>query len=508
MATINELYRVDHWAYRAEGNANLVLQYIGPDPRFSSTVLRLRKIDRPISNLAGSNGCTDQRISPIAQQAVETKSKKKNDLSEEIVFITNIIAPLLGKEFVEQPNAVALPAEFLLALTVAVEPSRPKHRLQKIIDCSQAVGFLSLDHTRFLQPSTNQPSISIEIKPKWGFLTKSAFIRKEHEIKKRKCRFCMYQHRKMKTGIETSLSEYCPIDLFSGEEHLVQDAIDSLVKTPQNNLRLFVDGTQRTITGESIAQSLSGLSNQDCQRTDSLTGDKKSLQTPQPSQKPLLTDVLTQILIKSPLLRRLGRLQQAMDSLDVETIHRFYVQLADPATTVLPEPTLDECLNTAEAFLDRTKMDIMMNEDQDTFEGHNAVSLGFGPDDALDEIPDSLKLHFIREFLLSATLKDCSILITIRRCDKADELSKEDTNKDLSKIARVHENAEALVLVFNEVSHRIKVNNEYFRYKITCIDLGPKKMSSVPTYLRKDHDIVSYYLSTVGDREPSCGLRR
>lgn len=240
----------------------------------------------------------------------------------------------------------------------------------------------------------------------------------------------------MKTGIETSLSEYCPIDLFSGEEHLVQDAIGSLVKTPQNNLRLFVDGTQRTITSESIAQSLSGPSNQDFQRTNSLTGDKKSPQTPQPSQKPLLTDVLTQILVKSPLLRRLGRLQQAMDSLDIETIHRFYVQLADPATIILPEPTLDECVDTAEAFLNRTEMDAMMNKDQVIFEGHNVASLGFGPDDALDEIPDSLKLHFIREFILSATLKDCSILITIRRCDKADELNKGNTNKDLSKVAR------------------------------------------------------------------------
>ncbi|KAF9185578.1 Inositol-pentakisphosphate 2-kinase [Haplosporangium sp. Z 767] len=498
MTTINELYHAEHWAYRAEGNANLVLRYIGPDPRFSTTVLRLRKVDRPICKLAGSNGCTDQ-LSSVAQQAVETKRKsKKNDLSMEIDFISNIIAPLLGKEFVEQRIAVALPTEFLLALAVAIEPSRPKNRLQKVIDCSQAVGFLSLDHTRFLQSSASQPSISLEIKPKWGFLTKSAFICKAHEIKKRKCRFCMYQHRKVKTGVQTKLSEYCPIDLFSGEEHLVQNAIDSLVKTPQNNLRLFVDGTQRTISTESLTQGLSGSSSQGFQRPGSLTGEKKSQQTPLSPQRPLLTDILTQILVKSPLLRRLGRLQQALDSLDIETIHRFYVQLADPVTITLPEPTLDEFLNTVEALLDRTDMDAMMDENQSTFEDHNVASLGFGPDDALDEIPNSLKLHFIREFLLSATLKDCSILITIQRSDEAGELSEKDTNIDLSKTARVHGNAETDVLVFNEVSHRIKVKGEYFWYKIACIDLDPKKMNSVPMYLKKDHDIVSYYLSTVG----------
>lgn len=39
MATIDKLYRVDHWSYMAEGNANVVLQYIGPDPRYVSAML-------------------------------------------------------------------------------------------------------------------------------------------------------------------------------------------------------------------------------------------------------------------------------------------------------------------------------------------------------------------------------------------------------------------------------------------------------------------------------------
>jgi hypothetical protein len=47
-----------------------------------------------------------------------------------------------------------------------------------------------------------------------------------------------------------------------------------------------------------------------------------------------------------------------------------------------------------------------------------------------------------------------------------------------------------------------------FIYKITCIDLDPKKMAAVPKYLNKDREIVDYYLATVGDRNvKNCGSK-
>jgi hypothetical protein len=49
------------------------------------------------------------------------------------------------------------------------------------------------------------------------------------------------------------------------------------------------------------------------------------------------------------------------------------------------------------------------------------------------------------------------------------------------------------------------VKEEMFVYKITCIDLDPKKMTSVPMYVKKDRTIVGHYLATVGDREAACG---
>lgn len=213
----------------------------------------------------------------------------------------------------------------------------------------------------------------------------------------------MYQHHKILSGIEQDLSQYCPIDLFSGQELLVHDALESLVQTPQNNLRLFVEGIQQAVTPSAMEASLA----------------KEPLEARRPDdeERPTIIDVLAKILVNSTLLERLARLQLSLDSLDIETIHQLYVQVANPTDNSIPEPTFDEYMATAEAFLERTDMNGLMSDTREVFVAQNANSLGFGPEDSLENVPDALKLHFIREFLLSATLKDCSILITVRQLD-------------------------------------------------------------------------------------------
>ncbi|KAG0279957.1 Inositol-pentakisphosphate 2-kinase [Linnemannia exigua] len=507
MATILELYHVDYWQYRAEGNANIVLQYIGPHSSFRTTVLRLRKANR----LDGP-GTREGEVGAGGTNFGDETITMKN-LTKESQFATEVIGLLLGSQFVEQLIAVALPPEFLSSLAKAIEPSRPESRRQKGVDLAQSVGFLALDHTRFIKPAPGQSTVAVEIKPKWGFLTKSAFLRKDQDIKRRKCRFCMYQHQKIKTGQEGGLSKYCPIELFSGTELLVQDALDSLVDTPQNNLRLFVDGKEQPVNKNSItkvflASSTSNqLQEQQQQRQPTGMKDDDPLDGEDDDSRPAkLTEVLTQILLESPLLKRLGRLQQGLDSLDVETIHRFYAHLLDEGADHLPEPTVEAFLETAEAFMDRTDMNAMMTENQETFEIQNATGLGFEPEDELEELPEALQLHFIREFLLSATLKDCSILVTIQRDDSTAVLTEAATGNWMSsRPSRSRLEVDVGSPEFHEASHRIKFKDEVFVFKITCIDLDPKKMSSVPMYLKKDRAIVSHYLVTVGDREPTCG---
>ncbi|KAF9973212.1 Inositol-pentakisphosphate 2-kinase [Actinomortierella ambigua] len=497
MASIPELHVVDHWRYKAEGNANLVLQYIGPDPRFSSTVLRLRKSDRVLQpDLARE----DTRLHAQSESAVK-------DLSKEIAYQSKVMALLLGDEFVEHPILVSLPRSFLERLAAAVEPTRPHHRLQKGIDLTRETGLLSLDHTRFIHSHPSNPTIAIELK--------------SSAIKRRKCRFCMYRYLKALEAKEQELSGYCPIDLFSAQEGLVQYALDALVKTPQNNLRLFIDGEQQPVTEEIMERAFSmSPSGPD-------TGEAKAMTT-----GVSLNALLTEILIRSPFLTRLSRLQQGMDYLDIEVIHQFYdallsrqnqpslngadtdtETLTDNADTVsspkkktkamgLPEPTVDEYLNAAEAFLERSGLD-MLSELllREEFDERLKTSVGFEPEDNLEEdVPDAIKEHYLREFLLAATLKDCSLIVTMERIvpPHPEQQQSQPHNSTLEQHASRHHG-------LHEREHRIQLGGCEYRYKMVCIDLDPKKINAIPRYLNKDRQTVSHYLRMVGDNEEACG---
>ena len=45
-------------------------------------------------------------------------------------------------------------------------------------------------------------------------------------------------------GKVAAASHYDPLDLFSGDQDRRQQALRCLLRCPQNNLRMFVDGTQ------------------------------------------------------------------------------------------------------------------------------------------------------------------------------------------------------------------------------------------------------------------------
>ncbi|KAF9164726.1 Inositol-pentakisphosphate 2-kinase [Actinomortierella ambigua] len=449
MASIPELHVFSHWKYRAEGNANLVLQYVGPDPRFSSIILRLRKADRVLQpDLARE----DTRLHAQSESAVK-------DLGKELAYQSKVMALLLGDEFVEHP-------------------------------------------------------------PKWGYLPAAHFLPESAAIKRRKCRFCMYQYLKALEAKEQELSGYCPIDLFSAQEGHVHHALDSLVKTPQNNLRLFVDGEQQPVTEESMERAFTA---------PSLPGGRDDATTS--TTGATLNALLTEILIRSPLLTRLSRLQQGLDYLDIEVIHRFYTSLvarrsqrppgsaeADTpkdeteassssskkkkSALGLPEPTVDEYLNAAEAFLERSMLNTLSEQrvSQEEFEERLETSVGFGPEDDLEEdVPDAIKEHYLREFLLAATLKDCSLIVTMERIvsspPQEQPLQPHDPPKQQE--SKQHE--------LHEREHRIKVGGCEYRYKMVCIDLDPKKINAIPRYLDKDRQTVSHYLHVVGDREEACG---
>ncbi|KAF9966681.1 hypothetical protein BGZ65_000301, partial [Modicella reniformis] len=112
----------------------------------------------------------------------------------------------------------------------------------------------------------------------------------------------------------------------------------------------------------------------------------------------------------------------------------------------------------------------MMNQDQETFIMENAASLEFGPGN-LKDIPENIKMHFFREFLL----------FDFDHCATSGRLGSDAKCRDV-----ISEAVTTTTTLMLQGSRRIKVMGVDFIYKLTCIDLDPKKEASVPKYLAKD----------------------
>ncbi|KAF9428374.1 Inositol-pentakisphosphate 2-kinase [Podila epigama] len=465
---------VSHWTYRGEGNANVVLKYTGQAPSFHNTVLRLRKTDK-------------------------TRQLTTSNISNEVEYASEVMGLLLGKEYVGQLVPVKLTQTFLKDLTAVIEPLRPKDRRHRVIDLTQQCGFLALDHSMFMFHSRKYSTACVEIKPKWCFLPRpdSPFIDDSESVKKRVCRFCMYQHSKVWEKKVDSVSEYCPLQLCTREPHWVRNALLGLSRSPQNNMRLFVNGVEENVARVTVSEGPGNplVCNQDVIGQSGQAGDC------QPKEgefvgEPTLVDVLTAIFTRSPILERLARLQLGLDWFDVSTIERWYRQyVARHPGTVIPEPTPKEYLAAAEAFLRRSNLNVMVGKTREEFVNHLASNTELDPLEI--NIPDSLMKQFFCEFLLSTTLKDCSILIAVRKVDEPlDQVE-----------STYHSKRNDVSQVFTENIQWIEVNGRVYEYKLTFVDLDPRKLNNVPKYREKDKTIVEHYKEHVASSDiKSCNL--
>ncbi|KAH8410991.1 hypothetical protein KR222_004917 [Zaprionus bogoriensis] len=57
-----------------------------------------------------------------------------------------------------------------------------------------------------------------------------------------RCRYCSMQQLKLQSGKIKRLSDYCPLELFSGAPSRMLAALNALFACPQNNLRIFQNG--------------------------------------------------------------------------------------------------------------------------------------------------------------------------------------------------------------------------------------------------------------------------
>ena len=213
----------------------------------------------------------------------------------------------------------------------------------------------------------HHPTLTIEIKPKWAVKPNDARPTREsgdsasHNRKAMRCRYCMHQHLKHAEGKIDKRSEYCPLDLFSGDSERIRRALLALYAHPQNNMRVFVDGEDTVDIQQAVLKLL-------C--TDG----------PGSKTEDVFVDLLSRVLMESDVLGRLKQHQRSLDVLDVEgAFHLFHHLQEDNINSV-----------------------------RDLTKWHGALERYLNGEESSDT--DKLVM-----FLMAATLKDLSLMVVIRR---------------------------------------------------------------------------------------------
>ncbi|KAF2293305.1 hypothetical protein GH714_000027 [Hevea brasiliensis] len=391
------------WVYRGEGAANLVLSYTGSSPLFIGKVMRIQKVARN-----GSSHCMEdhtvltehERL--LWKEAEELVSSPTKELAE-LHYVKDVMSPLLGPKHVDAGMHVLACREFLESVEKKVICQRPAWRVDAAkIDVKCDFVLLMTDHSLFPSGIVKVgPCISAEIKPKCGFLPFSRFIAERNAVKRSTTRFRMHQVLKLRQHEISELSQYDPLDIFSGSNERIHKALNDLYSTPQNNFRVFLNGSI-------IFGGLGGGT------------DKSS------------------IVIEKAFEGALKGVIQADDGLRT----RSFIELV--AETVYNS----RCWISFLKELDEAR-----------------VPHGYA---SLHSIPLSESLKIVKDYLIAATAKDCSLMVSFK--------PREDRDFG-SPYGSVY----------------LKSTNQNFDYKVNFIDLDLKPLKKMETYYEKDKKILNSY---------------
>lgn len=205
----------DFWDFKAEGFDSVILSFVGPsDSEFYLKTLRLFKNQ--------NEGYRRGDAEPIA------------DFTDRVTISQRYIDIFIRPYFPEIDSGipVSVTHEFLEKIAKKIEPSRSdKRRAESYVCVTSKVALIHDDH---IPPN----SLVVELKPKWGFLPSCPLIQSDSP-KLSISRFQLLQRSKLKKGDISEISNYDPLDLFSGTEEGIKKAIKALVENPQGNLKIF-----------------------------------------------------------------------------------------------------------------------------------------------------------------------------------------------------------------------------------------------------------------------------
>ncbi|XP_054798297.1 inositol-pentakisphosphate 2-kinase isoform X2 [Prosopis cineraria] len=406
------------WVYRGEGAENLVLAYTGFSPAFIGKVMRISKAPKSGSQVVNSPAALTEHERLLWKDIDELVSSSKEAVGK--LFVQHVMKPLLGPQYVDAGMNVLVSREFLGTVEKNFTCQRPAFRVDTAqIDMHSDSVLLMSDHSLFPhgswqvgEPGTNiiidknsrevnynskestifspvggpfildtihgsleaSPCISVEIKPKCGFLPLSRFISDETAIKKSVTRFKMHQSLKLHQGAISELSQYNPLDLFSGSKERIEKAIKDLFTTPQNNFRVFLNGSL-------IFGGLGG----GAPTTNFLVAKtfEDALKTVIEAEDGLYTEkflyLVAESVHKSGVLDQLLKIQK-LDNLDIEgAIHAYY------------NVTSQQCMVCRE----------LSEQQLNRYASLHSASL-------------EESLRTVKNYLIATTAKDCSLIICFR----------------------------------------------------------------------------------------------
>lgn len=188
----------------------------------------------------------------------------------------------------------------------------------------------------------------------------------------------------------SQISEYDPLDLFSGSKPRVLKSIKNLFLTPQNNFRVFINGS--LIFGSSGGEA----EDTDIQIAQSFEETLKPIiQSDDGMRTSTFLQLVGEAVFKSGIMNRLVDVQK-LDAFDIEgAIHAYYDVMGQPCVV---------CRELGEG-------NVLSNQSKY---------------DALHSISFEESLKIVRDFLVASTAKDLSLMIGFRGRGKGNTVSNYD----------------------------------------------------------------------------------
>lgn len=510
------------WRYLAEGGAHLVLEYVGQDPTLSCKVLRLGKVKLLQGDASGADagdvraakpptmhlGITDTQLWAGVCDASLSRATSEEERTHALVAA--VLLPLLGDHLADAGELVRVDNSFLAAVAAAAAPLRPIERAVNtglddgarfavLLRNRNVIAPFGLAHPcpkvagAVGTPLEQPPVFSVEIKPKFGFIPESR--------SRGVSRFQMHQMLKLWKGEIDRVSQYDPPDLFFGvgatdaradsssskaeRRSRARQALLALVNDPQNNLcvrrtdypgaPVYGRGASRIPVYSPSAQEFGEsheVEENEGHETDGIMKLARALKdgffpAPLDGMSPegtvnIFIDVVASCLEHSGVMARV---------LEMQRLDRIGVERA---------AELAECLSARAATFARG-MDAGV-EDQ----GCNA-----GVDDSAFDVEESGAIQSLRDFVVAATAKDCSVILAIQQmgCPPT------------PFGAHCRESDGTMLIDVTHPEDRSDVGEEIisagerlvYRCRASVVDLDIKSVRKLPAWLALDKEIVAHY---------------